>query len=276
MKRILAIGLSGQVGEALWPRLSSFGEICALSRQQQVDAPGLHWLSGSLQNMPALPTDIDTILSLGPLDAFVEWFAQSGLRQLRVVALGSMGREDKRDASDPEEKRIARALAHAETRLFEAGRQQAAAITLLRPTLIYGSRGNSGLAPMLAMARRWGFVCVPMGALGLRQPVHVDDVAGALLACLDVPATYGQAYDLPGGERMSFHEMIKRSLARQAPKARIVILPGGLFRAGLGLLSSFGYQRVSAGFVERSGRDQVADGGAARAAFGFRPRSFDP
>ena len=226
--------------------------------------------------MPTLPAGIDTILSLGPLDAFAEWFAQSGLRELRVVALGSMGREDKRDSSDPEEQRIALALAQAETRLFEAGRRQATAITLLRPTLIYGHSRDASLSPMLAMARRWGFVGMPMGASGLRQPVHVDDVAGAVLACLDVPASYGQAYDLPGGERLSFREMIERSLARHAPKARIVILPGWLFRVGLGILSVLGYRPGSVGFVARVGRDQVADGSAARAAFGFRPRSFDP
>lgn len=275
-RRCLVIGLSGQVGEVLRPQLPALGEIWGLSRQQQRDEPGIHWLAGLLQAMPPLPEHLDTILSLGPLDAFADWFAQSGLADVRIVALGSTGHEDKRDSADPEEQGVAWALSAAESRLFAAGRRQNATITVLRPTLTYGHGRDASLSSMLAMAQRWGWVVLPAGAVGLRQPVHVDDVADAVLACLETPASVGRTFDLPGGERLGFRAMVERSLARHAPQARVAIVPRWLFRIALATAAGFGMRPVGPGFVERTRRDQVADPEPARTVFGFQPRVFDP
>jgi len=276
MRRILVIGLTGQVGDALRPHLSSLGECWAVSRRAPAASAGIHWLSGLLQAMPPLPERLDTVISLGPLDAFADWFSQSGLSKVRVVALGSTGREDKRESRDPEEQGVALALSRAELGLFETGRRQAAEVTLLRPTLIYGHGRDASLTPMLALARRWGFVVLPAGASGLRQPVHVDDVAGAIVDCLDAPAAVGRCFDLPGGERLSFREMIARSLARNAPGARVVTVPRVLFRALLAFAGRVSTLSLGSGFLERTRRDQTADIGPAAAAFGFQPRLFEP
>jgi len=275
-RRCLVIGISGQVGQALQARLPSLGHVWGLSRQHLDEANGIVWLTGWLQAMPPLPDGIDTILSLGPLDAFADWFDRSGLRGVRVVALGSTGREDKRDSVDPEERGVARRLTEAEARLFGAGQRQRSAITLLRPTLIYGRGRDASLSPMLAMARRWGRVVLPSGATGLRQPVHVDDVADAVLACLDCPASQGRSFDLPGGERLEFRAMVERSLARYAPQAKLLILPRWLFRAGMVAAAAIGFRPVGPGFVDRCRRDQIADPSPAHAVFGYQPRDFSP
>ena len=275
-RRCLVIGLSGQVGQALQPRLPALGEIWGLSRQHFEETNRIRRLTGLLQAMPPLPEGIDTILSLGPLDAFADWFDHSALRGVRIVALGSTGREDKRDSVDPEERGVARRLSDAEARLFGAGQRQRSAITLLRPTLIYGRGRDASLSPMLAMARRWGRVVLPAGATGLRQPVHVDDVADAVLACLDCPASEGRSFDLPGGERLEFRAMVQRSLARYAPQAKLVILPRWTFRVGVAAAAVVGFRPVGPGFVDRCRRDQVADPGPAHTTFGYQPRDFSP
>ncbi len=276
MRRILVIGLTGQVGDALWPHLSSLGECWAVSRQAPPASAGIYWLTGLLQAMPPLPERLDTVISLGPLDAFTDWFGQSGLSNVRVVALGSTGREDKRESRDLKEQGVALALSRAELGLFEAGRRQSAEVTLLRPTLMYGHGRDASLTPMLALARRWGFVVLPAGASGLRQPVHVDDVAGAIVDCLDAPAAVGRCFDLPGGERLSFREMIVRSLARHVPGARVVTVPRILFQALLAAAGRVGTLSLGPGFLERTRRDQTAETGPAAAAFGFQPRLFEP
>jgi nucleoside-diphosphate-sugar epimerase len=276
VRRILVVGLTGQVGAALQSRLAELGEVWALSRSPPVATAGFHWLTGSLQAMPPLPGGIDTILSLGPLDAFADWYEREGLPGVRIVALGSTGRTDKAGSGDPEEQAVAQALADAEARLFAAGQRRQARITLLRPTLIYGHGRDASLSWMLALARRFGVVLLPSGASGLRQPVHVDDVADAVLACLDAPATFDRSYDLPGGERLTFRAMVERSLARRAPKARVWVVPRSLFRAALVVAGVAGLRRPGRGFLERVARDQIAESGPARDAFGYRPRGFEP
>lgn len=270
------IGLTGQVGEALRPRLSDLGEVWGLSRQPPSGATDIHWLTGSLEAMPVLPEGIDTILSLGPLDAFADWFDRAGLPGVRVVALGSTGRADKKDSNDPKEQEVALALADAEARLFAAGQRLGATITLLRPTLIYGRGRDVSLSSMLALARRTRMVVLPSGASGLRQPVHVDDVAGAVLSCLDAPATFGRGFDLPGGERLSFRAMVQRSLQQQAPGTIVWVIPRILFQIALAVAGMVGIRPVGSGFLARVSRDQIAELEPARKAFEYQPRGFEP
>jgi nucleoside-diphosphate-sugar epimerase len=276
MRRILVIGLTGQVGEALRPRLAGLGEVWGLSRRPPSGTADIHWLTGSLEAMPVLPEGIDTILSLGPLDAFADWFERAGLPGARVVALGSTGRADKKDSTDPKEQAVALALADAETRLFAAGDRLGATITVLRPTLIYGRGRDVSLSSMLALARRTRVVVLPSGASGLRQPVHVDDVAGAVLSCLDAPAAFGRGFDLPGGERLSFRAMIQRSLQHQAPGTTVLVIPRVLFKIALAVARMAGVRAVGSGFIARISRDQVAELEPAEQAFGYRPRGFEP
>jgi len=119
MSRTLVIGLSGQVGEALLPGLlKRESRLLALSRQAQAAQPGVEWIVGSLEAMPELPADVDTILSLGPLDAFAAWFTASDPAVSRVIALSSTGRNDKLHSLDPAERELAQCLGVAEGQLF--------------------------------------------------------------------------------------------------------------------------------------------------------------
>jgi nucleoside-diphosphate-sugar epimerase len=276
--RVLVFGLSGQVGDALRPRLGELGpSVLALSRRAQPASAGVGWLTGSLEQMPALPEDIDTVISLGPLDAFARWFAREAPTGLRVVALGSTGRVDKRNSPDPAERALAQRLDDAEHSLFATGAARDAQITVLRPTLLYGSGRDRSLGPLVTLARRWRVVPLPWTARGLRQPVHVADVVEAVFACLRTPATAGQTYDLPGGETLAFDAMLRRNLATHAPKTLLLPLPAPLFSLARVLARQFGVTaQAGDGALHRLSGDQVSDAGPARAAFGWSPRRFEP
>ena len=279
MSAVFVFGLSGQVGEALAPRLlARFGSVDALSRYPRNDRPGVQWLSGSLEHMPqggAMANDI--LVSLGPLDAFARWYADARPAASRIIALGSTGIRDKSSSSDPQERELAQRLADAETSLFDAGRQCGAAVTVLRPTLLYGNGRDQSLTPLVSRARRWRVLPLPSTARGLRQPVHVEDVAGAILACLDAPPalTAGRGYDLPGGEALSFVAMVRRSLQCHAPGAKVLVLPAFAFHTIVWLAARLGGGGAP-GSLSRLAADQTADATAAHLAFGYEPGPFRP
>jgi uncharacterized protein YbjT (DUF2867 family) len=273
VSRLLVLGLSGQVGEALLNRLAQRGQpILALSRIARPDAPGLHWLQGQLPDVE-WPHDVSTVLSVGPLDVFADWFAAQAPPGVRAVALGSTSIYSKHDSPDAGERDVARRLLAAEATLFATG----GAVTVLRPTLIYGDGRDRSLSPLADFARRRGWMVLPGAGTGLRQPVHADDVAEAVLRCLDRPATAGQGYDLPGGERLTAAAMFERALRRRVPGCRIWRLPGWLFRPAVSLAGGIGALPVSSrGFLARLGRDQVADAGPVQTALGLQLRGFQP
>lgn len=275
----LVFGLSGQVGVAFAQALAASDPPClAPSRRPRAPHPGVRWVEAGLAEFVApAGASVVAIASLGPLDAFADWLERSPLAPARVVALGSTSVHGKRDSPDPAERALALALRTAELRLAAVAAERGFALTVLRPTLIYGNGRDHSLSRLVALARRWRWLPLPAGARGLRQPVHVEDVAAAVLACLREPRPRPGFFDLPGGETLPFGEMVDRALAAGAPGARRLPLPMPLFRLGLLAMGLPGRGAgPGRGFLARLGQDLVYDGGPARAALGHAPRGFRP
>ncbi|MFZ5657210.1 MAG: NAD-dependent epimerase/dehydratase family protein [Pseudomonadota bacterium] len=278
MRHALVFGGTGQIGEPVVDRLRAQGwRITALSRQPVADEPGLTWLQGGFDALPALPPRVDAILSCGPLDRFARWYAAGGVDAARVLAFGSTSVRVKQNSPDEAERDVAQRLQHAEDVLMATSTARGAPATLLRPTLVYGAARDATLSRIAQMAHRVRVVPLPRRATGLRQPVHVDDLADAALACLAHAGTAGHAYDLPGGEALPYREMVRRVLHALEPPARLLELPAPLFDLVLRVAQARG---MAAGFgdatLDRMRRDLVFDDSPARAHFGYAPRPFRP
>jgi len=278
MRTALVFGGSGQIGAALLARLAAHGWVAwAVSRQAQPPRAGVTWLRGDLERTEGLPLHVDAIFSCGPLDHFARWHAAHLVESARVVAFGSTSVAVKQDSADAGERDVAARLHAGEAQLFAAAAARGSAATVLRPTLVYGAGRDATLARIVALARRWHGFVLPRGACGLRQPVHVDDLAAAALAAVDAPATHGQAYALPGGETLPYREMVARVLAALRPAPRLFEVPAPLFAALLlaarasGRLGGFGDAALA-----RLRADLVFDDAPARRDFGYAPRPFRP
>ncbi|MGY1410475.1 MULTISPECIES: NAD-dependent epimerase/dehydratase family protein [unclassified Luteimonas] len=274
----LVFGGSGQIGRPLLRRLSEAGwVVLALSREAQPALPGVRWQVGELAATGPLPPAVDVILSCGPLDGFAQWLARVAPDCRRVIAFGSTSVEVKRDSADAAERDVAARLRAAEETLFAAAAARDAHATVLRPTLVYGAGRDATLTRIAALARRLHGFALPRDACGLRQPVHVDDLAAAAIACLDVATTHGHAYALPGGETMAYRDMVARVLASLPERPRLWTLPPPLFRMLLaparlaGMASGFGDAALA-----RMREDLAFDDGPARRDFGYAPRAFAP
>ncbi len=266
-------GLTGLVGQSLRAQLGpDESPAWAVSRHARPEDDRLAWIIGSLPGL-ADPPPVPAIASLGPLDAFTDWFEASSLAPRRLVVLGSTSRHGKADSPDPAERALARRLADCESRLAACCEKRGSALTLLRPTLIWGHGRDQNLSRWVALARRWRWLPLPNTARGLRQPVHADDVAAAVLAALRAPVPVAGNFDLPGGETLPYDAMVARCLAAAAPGARLLRVPAPLFRLGLGLA---GRRGPGPGLVARLDRDLAYDGGPVRAALDLPPRPFRP
>lgn len=105
---------------------------------------------------------------------------------------------------------------------------------------------------------------------GLRQPVHADDIAQAVLAALDTPAAAGRVLPLGGGERLPAREMFAR-VRRSLPTCTVPLpLPGWLLRAAR--------HRVPRlrGPLSRLETDLIADNAELTRLLGIAPRPFNP
>ncbi len=275
----LVFGASGQIGRRVCARLHREGwRITAVSRNaaSQPPLPGVTWVEGALPDRVALPDDCTALVSCGPLDLFSQWYAGSGSGARRVVAFGSTSLHVKHDSPDPAERGLVRRLQAAETTVFDTAAAGGADATLLRPTLVYGAASDRNLTRIAGLARRYRTFVLPADAAGLRQPVHVDDLADAAMAALHAPASAGRGYDLPGGETLAYTDMVARTLASLDPPVRLWRLPGPLFDIALRLARHLGLRGAGPGVLARLRSDLVFDAGPAGRDFGYAPRRFRP
>ena len=150
--------------------------------------------------------------------------------------------------------------------------------TILRPTMIYGAAGDRNMARLLALlaaARRVPVLPVPGGGRHLQQPVHVADVASAVLACVQRPETAGRRYDLAGPAPMPFRDLLRAAADAAGCEARFIPVPLSPVVA-----LTRGYERVSrhpwirAEQWRRLAEDKAFPIDAAARDLGYAPRPF--
>jgi len=268
---VVITGASSQIGHFLVRRLlERQEEVWAVSRQaRRSDHARLHWVQAELPALPSLQhTGATALASFGPLEGLAQWL--SGLQQApvaRVVATSSMSILTKTASIDPGERAVVRQLQAGEAGLARECDRLGIAWTILRPTLVYGAGLDQSLSPIARRARRWRLFPLPAAA-GLRQPVHADDVAQAVLAALDEPRSAGLTLQIGGGERLPYRQMFGRVRA----SLDVATLPLPVPRFMLAALARC--VPAAAGPVSRLESDLVADNGELERLLGIRPRPF--
>ena len=193
----------------------------------------------------------------------------------RVVVLSSTSRFTKDDSTDPEEQAVALRLADAETRLQEWAESRGVEWVILRPTLIYGLGRDKNIAEIARFIRRFSFFPLFGKATGLRQPIHAADVAGACLAALQAPCAANRAYNISGGETLTYRDMVARVFSVLDYRLRLLTVPLWAFRLAVAMLRHLPrYRQWSTAMVERMNRDLVFDHAEAAQDLGFKPRAF--
>ena len=268
---VVVFGASSQIGHFLLPRLRTQGEsVVALSRKSRREQAGVQWLRGELPGpLPAVEPP-SAVISFGPLMPFAQWLASAGLpASTRVIATSSMSAESKQASDVPAERALSQMLRDGEAALAAACDKQGMPWTIFRPTIIYGAGIDKSLTPIAQRASRLRVFPLPAGR-GLRQPVHADDIAAAVVAALDHPESAGRILPLGGGERLTAGEMfarVRRSLATPTIPVPVPAFVLGMARHAVPRLR---------GPLTRLEADLIADNSELQRLLGISPRPFRP
>jgi nucleoside-diphosphate-sugar epimerase len=201
--------------------------------------PAITWChaSGQSRNPAIASHEVEEWICVAPiwvLPEYFDWMITLGVR--RVVALSSTSRFTKGDSSDLGEQAAARRLVDGESQLQQWAEAHHIDWIILRPTMIYGLGRDRNLAEVARFIRRFGLFPLLGRAEGLRQPIHVQDLADACLAALQTPGAANRAYNLSGGEILPYHEMINRVFTALGRPARMISVPLSVFRLAVAVL----------------------------------------
>jgi uncharacterized protein YbjT (DUF2867 family) len=276
--RTLILGATSLVGRFLLPRLVEAGvRPLALSRRP-LERDGVDWLQADLRDggLAARLPRLSTVYSLSPI-----WLAPDALPALidagatGIVAFSSTSRFTKTASPVQAEREVAARLADSEARTIALCEAAGLGWTILRPTLIYAEGLDGNVSRLAGLIRRFGFLPLAGRGEGLRQPVHADDLAAAAVAAAASPGARDRAYDLPGGETLTYRAMAERVFEGLGRTPRILAVPAPLWALAFKVAGPV-LPGATAAMGARMREDLTFDGEPARRDLGWAPRDFHP
>ena len=152
-------------------------------------------------------------------------------------------------------------------------------LTLLRPSVIFGAEDK--FLNVFAKLQQI-FPVIPLAGADTRfQPVWVDDVAHAIVQCLQDPQTAGQIFDLCGPDVMTLRQLVefsgKASGIRHGQGRPVFGLPLALGRLQAALMAlAPGEPLMSRDNLDSMAVDNITDGHLpGLAALGIAPASVE-
>ena len=274
---ILVLGATSLIGGHLMARLADEGfDPVAISRRPP--AGDACWVDGDLTD-PDIGCHLPpagTVFSLSPiwlLPAVLPGLKARGM--VRLVAFSSTSRFTKVDSPEPGERAVAKALIDAEQAVETWCAANGVAWTILRPTLIYDEGHDENVSRIARLVTRFHVMPLSGPGEGLRQPVHAADLAVGALAAAKASAARDRAYDLVGGETLTYRAMVDRIFEGLGKTPRSLPMPTWLFGLLMRLAKPF-YPGATAAMGTRMGRDLTFDSSAAMRDFEWSPRAFHP
>ncbi|MBB4368196.1 nucleoside-diphosphate-sugar epimerase [Bradyrhizobium sp. cir1] len=193
----------------------------------------------------------------------------------RVILFTTTSISTKVDSADPEEAADLTTYEKAERDVIEGCGRLGIGWTVLRPTLIYDEGKDVNVTRIARLISKLGFFPLCGRGRGLRQPVHAEDCAIAAVCAAATGAAENKIYDLPGGDTITYREMIGRIFDGINRTRRIIPIPPLLWVMAFQIMRSR-FPGIKPEMGKRMAKDMIFDQTPARSDFGWSPRSFRP
>ncbi|MGL4503810.1 MAG: SDR family oxidoreductase [Planktothrix sp.] len=147
--------------------------------------------------------------------------------------------------------------------------------TILRPTMIYGTPEDRNMIRLLKFLDKSPIIPIFGSGQFLQQPVHVEDVAWAIVKVIACSQTYRKEYNVSGKEPLTYNQVIEiasRALGKSPIKLHI---PVSLANTFIKTAQSLGVKLpITEEQILRLNENKDFDYSLARQDFGYSPRSF--
>jgi len=157
----------------------------------------------------------------------------------------------------------------------EAVKASGVPYAILRPSLVYGA-SDAGVFATIEKLCHLPFVPVFGNGQAIFRPIHVDDLAEAIVAALEKPTALGATLDVGGPNGVSFNELIQTVQRMAGIDRHIVHLPVWMGLAGATILGVLPRPFVTKSNVLGGAESTHMNIEAANAALGIYPRPFSP
>ncbi len=247
MKKILILGGTGFVGRHLCEKLAEGDYRTTVLTRRRSNARHLQMLpmvdvlegpAHDAATLTPLLAEHDAVVNLvailhGSEAAFDKAHVQlptalakacTAAGQRRIIHVSSLGADLKAPSMYQRSKARGEAVLHS----------SALDISVLRPSVIFGAE-DKFLNTFASLQKLFPFIPLA-GSTAKFQPVWVEDVATALVKCLEDKATIGQTYEACGPEVFTLKQLVQLAGQYSGHEKPVIGLPDALARIQAGLM----------------------------------------
>ena len=148
--------------------------------------------------------------------------------------------------------------------------------TILRPTMIYGTPSDRNMIRLVRWLDRWPVLPVFGSGRSLQQPVHVSDVAWAVVQALETPATIKRQFNISGAAPLTYNDVVRLTAQALGRRVQCFHIPARPIVTALQVSERLGITLpIKAEQVLRLNEDKAFSHAEAAEAFGYSPMDFE-
>jgi len=198
------------------------------------------------------------------LETFLKTAARTGLK--RVIFISST------TVLIPLESKVKSQKINSENLIKKSGFDY----TILRPSMIYGSKNDPNFSKMIKFIKDKGFFITFGSGNNLIQPLYIEDAAEAVSSIINNKKTYKKIYNIAGKSPLKYNDMLKIVKEKLKKNFRIIKFPLRLSSLFISLYSKVSKNPLlTADQIARMGVDKAYSYQKAREDFGFSPINFE-
>jgi uncharacterized protein YbjT (DUF2867 family) len=175
--------------------------------------PGIEWTLGDIADLQSLSTAMQgadvlvniASLGFGHAESIISAATDAGIQRAIFVSTTAIFTQLN---ANSKKVRVA-----AERAIETSGLKY----TILRPTMIYGNERDRNISRLIRWLKYLPFFPVFGDGNYLQQPIYVDDVAQAVVSCLDSENTIRKSYNIAGEQSLTYNQLID-TIAKQLNK----------------------------------------------------------
>jgi nucleoside-diphosphate-sugar epimerase len=286
-ENILLIGATGFTGRRVIQQVENYNQLAGSQNETLIEltifcrpkATPPMWSDGS--KIEVIRGDLDDIASLKNA-----LHAKDGLFYIASLGFGHAPNI----IQACEEEKVKRAVFISTTAIFtklNAGskkvRMEAEATvigsdldwTILRPTMIYGRKGDRNMERLIKYLKKWPIVFCPGDGQASQQPVFVDDVATSVVQSYFCKKAIRKSYNISGEYSLSFKSVVKSASKALGKRHLFIPIPLGLCRFGLSIYEKLVKNpKLKEEQLLRLNENKAFEHHHATEDFNYTPRSF--
>ena len=172
--------------------------------------------------------DSDLIISLIPIWLLADIMKRKKeiINFKKLIVLSSTSASTKVNSNNIWEVDLANKYLKSEHSIKILSKELKFKLCILRPTLIWGYKRDLNITYLMSFIARYGFLILPSKGLGIRYPIHVDQLAESIIS-VDSNNQIG-LLNILGPEGIEYKEICKNIFKWYGYKPLILIIPKNL------------------------------------------------